>query len=162
RVADRTRVHSIDLGGQPDSIAISPDGSFAAIAIENQRDEEATPPGGDEGDLPQPPTGFVQLITLDGEPTTWAPRRADFDVDATRVHSIYHGGKPAHIARRRDRPCAAIAHEHQRDEEATPPGGDEGDLPQPPPASMQLATLEVEPTTSAPGRVDFDVEAARA
>jgi len=85
RVADRSRVHSIDLGGQPDSIAISPDGSFAAIAIENQRDEEATPPGGDEGDLPQPPTGFVQLITLDGEPTAWTPRRVDFDVDAARA-----------------------------------------------------------------------------
>lgn len=85
RVGDRTRVHSIDLGGQPDSIAISPDGSFAAIAIENQRDEEATPPGGDEGDLPQPPTGFVQLITLDGEPTAWTPRRVDFDVDAARA-----------------------------------------------------------------------------
>src|SRR5690606_32808995 len=88
RVADRSRVHSIDLGGQPDSIAISPDGSFAAIAIENQRDEEATPPGGDEGDLPQPPTGFVQLITLDGEPTAWAPRRVDFDVDAARAAGL--------------------------------------------------------------------------
>ncbi|MGE0221491.1 MAG: alkaline phosphatase, partial [Mycolicibacterium sp.] len=45
RVADRTRVHSIDLGGQPDSIAVSPDVAFAAIAMENQRDEEFTPPG---------------------------------------------------------------------------------------------------------------------
>ncbi len=36
RVADRTRVHSIDLGGRPDSIAVSSDGAFAAIAIENQ------------------------------------------------------------------------------------------------------------------------------
>ncbi|EID18170.1 secreted protein [Mycolicibacterium phlei RIVM601174] len=88
RVADRSRVHSIDLGGQPDSIAISPDGSFAAIAIENQRDEEATPPGGEEGDLPQPPTGFVQLITLDGEPAAWTPRRVDFDVDAARAAGL--------------------------------------------------------------------------
>ncbi len=84
RVADRTRVHSIDLGGQPDSIAISKDGAFAAIAMENQRDEEFTPPGGEEGDLPQPPTGFVQLIDLEGAPTTWTPRKVDFDVEAAR------------------------------------------------------------------------------
>lgn len=84
RVGDRTRVHSIDLGGQPDSIAISPDGSFAAIAMENQRNEEFTPPGKEEGDLPQPPTGFVQLIDLKGAPDTWTPRKVDFDVDAAR------------------------------------------------------------------------------
>lgn len=84
RISDRTRVHSIDLGGQPDSIAISPDGSFAAIAMENQRNEEFTPPGKEEGDLPQPPTGFVQLIDLKGSPNTWTPRKVDFDVDAAR------------------------------------------------------------------------------
>ncbi len=84
RISDRTRVHSIDLGGQPDSIAISPDGSFAAIAMENQRNEEFTPPGKEEGDLPQPPTGFVQLIDLKGAPDTWTPRKVDFDVDAAR------------------------------------------------------------------------------
>ncbi|MEV0673622.1 esterase-like activity of phytase family protein [Mycobacterium sp. NPDC050441] len=84
RTADRTRVHSIDLGGQPDSIAISPDGTFAAIAMENQRNEDFTPPGKEKGDLPQPPTGFVQLIDLNGAPNTWKPRRVDFDVDAAR------------------------------------------------------------------------------
>jgi DNA-binding beta-propeller fold protein YncE len=84
RTADRTRVQSIDLGGQPDSIAISPDGTFAAIAMENQRDEEFTPPGKEEGDLPQAPTGFVQLIDLTGAPNTWKPRKVDFDVEAAR------------------------------------------------------------------------------
>lgn len=88
RVADRTRVHSIDLGGQPDSIAISHDGAFAAIAMENQRDEEFTPPGGEEGDLPQPPTGFVQLIDLKGAPDTWTPRRVEFDVEAARAAGL--------------------------------------------------------------------------
>lgn len=88
RVSDRTRVHSIDLGGQPDSIAISPDGAFAAIAIENQRDEEATPPGGEEGDLPQPPTGFVQLIDLAGEPSAWSVRRVDFVVETARAAGL--------------------------------------------------------------------------
>ncbi|QZH57665.1 esterase-like activity of phytase family protein [Mycolicibacterium farcinogenes] len=84
RIADRTRVHSIDLGGQPDSIAISPNGTFAAIAMENQRNEEFTPPSKEEGDLPQPPTGFVQLIDLTGAPNTWTPRKVDFDVEAAR------------------------------------------------------------------------------
>ncbi|MGW0160870.1 esterase-like activity of phytase family protein [Mycobacterium sp. NPDC003323] len=88
RVADRTRVHSIDLGGQPDSIAISPDGSFAAIAMENQRDEEFTPPGGEEGDLPQPPTGFLQLLTLAGAPTEWTARRVDLDVEQARAAGL--------------------------------------------------------------------------
>lgn len=84
RVADRTRVHSIDLGGQPDSIDISKDGSFAAIAMENQRDEDVTPEGGDEGDLPQAPTGFVQVIDLAGAPDGWTTRRVDFDVEQAR------------------------------------------------------------------------------
>ncbi|MGU3500838.1 esterase-like activity of phytase family protein [Mycobacterium sp. C31M] len=88
RVADRTRVHSIDLGGQPDSIAISPDASFAAIAMENQRDEEFTPPGGEEGDLPQPPTGFLQLLTLTGAPTAWTTRQVDFDVEQARAAGL--------------------------------------------------------------------------
>ena len=88
RVADRTRVHSIDLGGQPDSIAISPDGAFAAIAMENQRDEEFTPQGAEEGDLPQPPTGFLQILTLDGEPTAWIADKVDFDVEAARAAGL--------------------------------------------------------------------------
>ncbi len=84
RVSDRTRVHSIDLGGQPDSIAISPDSTFAAVAMENQRDEEFTPDGGEEGDLPQAPTGFLQLIDMAGEPTSWTTRKVDFDVEQAR------------------------------------------------------------------------------
>ena len=58
RIADRVRVRSVELGGQPDSIALSPDGAYAAIVIENQRDEEFTPPGGEEGGLPQLPAGI--------------------------------------------------------------------------------------------------------
>ncbi|MEU6339428.1 esterase-like activity of phytase family protein [Streptomyces sp. NPDC046977] len=72
---DRKRVRSIDLGGQPDSITISKDKRYAAIAIENERDEEATPPGGDEGDLPQAPAGFVQIVDLKGSaPQHWSTR----------------------------------------------------------------------------------------
>lgn len=74
RVTDRTRVRSIDLGGQPDSIAVSQDGRYAAIAIENERDEDAAPAGGEDGDLPQPPAGFVQIVDLTGAPASWTTR----------------------------------------------------------------------------------------
>ncbi|MFB7291733.1 esterase-like activity of phytase family protein [Actinacidiphila glaucinigra] len=72
---DRKRVTSFDLGGQPDSITITKDKRYAAIAIENERDEEATPPGGEEGDLPQAPAGFVQIVDLKGAaPQHWSTR----------------------------------------------------------------------------------------
>ena len=52
-----------DLGGQPDSTAIAPDGSFIAIAVENERDEDAG-----DGRVPQMPAGYVVLLGItDGE-----------------------------------------------------------------------------------------------
>ncbi|WP_309103735.1 esterase-like activity of phytase family protein [Microbacterium sp.] len=78
RASDRVVVRSIDLGGQPDSIDISPDGAYAAIAIENQRDEEFTPEGADEGDLPQLPAGFVQVLELGSDPATWTATAVPF------------------------------------------------------------------------------------
>lgn len=40
-IATRAQVgEAFDLGGQPDSLKISPDGRYAAIVIENERDEE--------------------------------------------------------------------------------------------------------------------------
>ena len=51
-----------DIGGQPDAVARAPDGSFVAIAVENERDEEVN-----EGALPQMPAGFVvKLPVKDG------------------------------------------------------------------------------------------------
>jgi hypothetical protein len=49
-LASRTIVRELDLGGQPDSIHISPDRRFAAIAIENERSETLCV-GGSEGGL---------------------------------------------------------------------------------------------------------------
>jgi sugar lactone lactonase YvrE len=64
---------SCDLGGQPDSTAVAPDGSFLAVAIENERDEDAN-----DGALPQMPAGFVAIIPLaDGRPDCAAMIRAD-------------------------------------------------------------------------------------
>lgn len=47
-----------DLGGQPDSTAAAPDGSFIAVAIENERDEDLG-----DGRTGQMPGGF--LVTVD-------------------------------------------------------------------------------------------------
>ena len=53
-----------DLGGQPDSVALSKDGKFLAVAIENERDEELN-----DGELPQMPAGDLKIFTLaDGTP----------------------------------------------------------------------------------------------
>jgi hypothetical protein len=48
-----------DLGGQPDSVAISKDKTFAAIAIENERDEDVN-----DGALPQMPAGDLVIVAL--------------------------------------------------------------------------------------------------
>ncbi|SFU16099.1 Esterase-like activity of phytase [Pseudovibrio denitrificans] len=55
-----------DVKGQPDSVAISKDGKFLAIAIENERDEDLN-----DGALPQLPAGFLTIFDLDenGMPT---------------------------------------------------------------------------------------------
>lgn len=48
-----------DLGGQPDSVALSPEGDFAAIAIENERDEDAG-----DGRTGQMPAGFLVMLDV--------------------------------------------------------------------------------------------------
>ncbi|WP_420334448.1 esterase-like activity of phytase family protein [Roseibium sp.] len=55
-----------DAKGQPDSVAVSPDGKFVAIAIENERDEDLN-----DGVIPQMPAGHLAIFDLDeaGAPT---------------------------------------------------------------------------------------------
>ncbi len=63
-IASKAIVSECALGGQPDSVAVSPDGSIAAIAVENERDEDI-----EDGKLPQLPAGFVVILPLkDGAP----------------------------------------------------------------------------------------------
>ncbi|MFJ2352041.1 esterase-like activity of phytase family protein [Glutamicibacter sp. NPDC087673] len=70
RIADRTLVHSFALPGQPDSIALSADGAYAGIAIENERDEDAG-----EGALPQAPAGTIAIMDLQSaDPAGWKLR----------------------------------------------------------------------------------------
>ncbi len=72
-LADKSVSASCDLGGQPDSAAIAKDGSFLAIAIENERDEDLN-----DGVIPQMPAGFVAILPLaDGVPACDQMVRAD-------------------------------------------------------------------------------------
>jgi hypothetical protein len=55
-VDSRAVLGTCDLGGQPDAVAISPDGSFVAVAIENERDEDLG-----DGRVGQMPGGFLTI-----------------------------------------------------------------------------------------------------
>ena len=58
-VGSRNVIASCDLGGQPDSTAVAPDGSFITVAIENERDEDLG-----EGRVPQMPAGYLVIQPL--------------------------------------------------------------------------------------------------
>ncbi len=58
-LASKTVEASCDLGGQPDSVTVSADRTLAAIAIENERDEDLN-----DGALPQMPAGDLVIFSL--------------------------------------------------------------------------------------------------
>ena len=66
-------VAKLDMQGQPDSVAVSPDGRYAAIAVENERDEDVTVDGV-EGGLPQLPAGHLAVVDIKGKPQGWKVR----------------------------------------------------------------------------------------
>ena len=59
RISSRAVTREVDLGGQPDAVAISPDGQYLAVAIENERDEDLG-----DGEPPQMPAGYVQIVEM--------------------------------------------------------------------------------------------------
>lgn len=70
-------VATIDMGGQPNSIALSPDGNYMAVAIENQRDEDVN-----DGALPQNPPGFLQVVNCSADdPTAWTNTKVEMAND---------------------------------------------------------------------------------
>jgi len=62
----RSIVAEYELGGQPDSIALSPNKRRAAIVIENERDEDLN-----DGLLPQYPSGGLLIVDLKGAVNSW-------------------------------------------------------------------------------------------
>lgn len=74
-IASKKIEASCDLGGQPDSVALSKDGRFLAVAIENERDEDLN-----DGELPQLPAGNLRIVSLkDGAPDCAAIRTVDLN-----------------------------------------------------------------------------------
>jgi len=75
----------IELGGQPDSIAVSPDGRYAVVAIENERDEDL-----DDGAIPQAPAGKLIIVDLHGNPNNWTTRT----VELTGLEGMLYASDP--------------------------------------------------------------------
>lgn len=78
----RSIVAQHELGGQPDSIAISPDKAYAAIIIENERDEDLN-----DGLLPQNQTGELLIVDLIGSADSWNIRSADLSPVAAHAYA---------------------------------------------------------------------------
>jgi hypothetical protein len=82
-ITNRASVRQIDLGGQPDSVAISPDGNYAAVVIENERDEDLG-----NGAPPQSPAGSLVIVNIsDSDPANWTSS----NVDLTQLSARYAG-----------------------------------------------------------------------
>ncbi|MDE3818250.1 esterase-like activity of phytase family protein [Sinorhizobium meliloti] len=58
-IAGRKVDATCDLGGQPDSVAVNKDRTLAAIAVENERDEDVN-----DGQIPQMPAGDLVILSL--------------------------------------------------------------------------------------------------
>ncbi|WEX09836.1 esterase-like activity of phytase family protein [Chelativorans sp. AA-79] len=58
-IAGKQAEEACTLAGQPDSVAVSKDKRFLAIAIENERDEDVN-----DGAIPQMPAGTLQIVPL--------------------------------------------------------------------------------------------------
>ena len=128
------------LGGQPDSVKISPDRRYAAIAIENERSEDLCVGGsanGDEvdedecvagggvlGGLPQTPfgnpPGYLAVVRLAGPPSSWTSARRRPD----RAGHLRARGSGAGV-RRHQRPqrgrrdaAGEQPHRHRRSQDA--------------------------------------------
>ena len=79
-IASRSVDSTCDLGGQPDALALSPDGTFLAIAIENERDEDLN-----DGAIPQLPAGNLTVFSIAGGAFDCASKKV---VDLTGLAAI--------------------------------------------------------------------------
>ena len=79
-IASKAVEASCDLGGQPDSVALSPSGDLLAVAIENERDEDLN-----DGAMPQLPAGWLSLFKVVNGAVDCDSRK---DVDLTGLGGI--------------------------------------------------------------------------
>jgi len=79
-VRQRTQTAVCDLGGQPDALALSPDGQYLAVVVENERDEKL-----DKGKLPQLPPGNLTVFRVTPQGLDCASRRV---VDLTGLAQV--------------------------------------------------------------------------
>jgi len=79
-IASRRIETNCELGGQPDSVAISPDGRYLAIIIENERNEQLN-----RGAMPQLPGGNLTIVGLSDAGADCAGRRM---VDLTGLAEV--------------------------------------------------------------------------
>jgi len=79
-IASQSIEATCDVGGQPDSVATSKDGSKVAIAIENERDEDLN-----DGVIPQLPAGTVVIFDIAGGMVDCGTMKT---VDVTRISEI--------------------------------------------------------------------------
>ena len=79
-IATRKEVASIVLPGQPDSVAVSKDGKYIAVVIENERDESVN-----KGAMPQLPGGSLVIVDVAGAASTWKTRT----VTMTGIATLY-------------------------------------------------------------------------
>jgi hypothetical protein len=79
-IATRKEVASIVLPGQPDSVAVSKDGKYIAVVIENERDESIN-----KGAMPQLPGGSLVIVDVAGAASTWKTRT----VNLTGIAALY-------------------------------------------------------------------------
>ena len=79
-IPTKSVITTIDLGGQPDAVTVSRNQRYAAITMENQRDEDLDfAPNG------QLPGGFLAIVDLVGQPTHWKLRKIDLTGLAAKV-----------------------------------------------------------------------------
>ncbi|MCB1517420.1 MAG: esterase-like activity of phytase family protein [Hyphomicrobiaceae bacterium] len=79
-LASKSVVSTCDLGGQPDSVGRSTDGSLLAIAIENERDEDLN-----DGVIPQLPAGYLVAFDVKDGNADCAGKRV---IDVTGLADI--------------------------------------------------------------------------
>ena len=68
-IATRAVVAELALPGQPDSVAVSRDGKYVAVVIENERDEDLG-----DGAPPQLPAGSLVIVDSVGSASGWKSR----------------------------------------------------------------------------------------